>query len=588
MKVKIFIYICCCLCLVGCETDNENEPRHENVAGYVQKGPFISGTTINIQELDDNYNPSGKSYSLVTNDDFGSFYTQSQITSNYIELIATGYYFNEVWGCISEAPLTLRAISDLQEDKTSNINLLTTLAKNRIVFLIKNENKSFGTAKEQAEKELLSIFNIDIDAINFNELDISKDGAANGILLAISAILQGGNSVGELSEFIAKFIADFEPDGIIQSSDLIDKIKTNALNIDVNSIQANLSRRYSELQLPAQIPPFDLYVKRLCPLSVLSTTPANNDTGIDNRVSIEIFFNKSLKLESITNQNIKLTTNNNSVPIDFDFDPINYILRLKPTEELLLDKQYSVLLDKQVRAQDDDYLTDNYSFSFHTANIDIQSNLLAYYPFNGNLNDMSGNGKDALLVGGVFCTDKQGNTNSAVDFARAGDYLEMPELIDISSAHWTYSIWVQLEQYPKTATLLGIPKNPSATKNSDNSVPFYINYQYIAAYNAKDYFLCNPYIIALNKWYHLSLVLDKNEIKFFIDGKMVYKNSHFNTDHYPYVFQPYNGKLYVSDYDDPDINYYYEGSYLIGQIDNIRLYDRSLSEYEIRAIYEQD
>jgi len=102
----------------------QKEDTFSQINSLVQKGPFISGTTITIQELNAGFNPSGKSYSLMTNDDFGSFVLQSEITSEFVEIIATGYYFNEISGRISDGPLTLRAISSLKNDKTSNVNIL--------------------------------------------------------------------------------------------------------------------------------------------------------------------------------------------------------------------------------------------------------------------------------------------------------------------------------------------------------------------------------------------------------------------------------------------------------------------------------
>ena len=36
-------------------------------------GPFSHGTSITIQALDDNLNPTGRNYSTTTCDDFGAF-----------------------------------------------------------------------------------------------------------------------------------------------------------------------------------------------------------------------------------------------------------------------------------------------------------------------------------------------------------------------------------------------------------------------------------------------------------------------------------------------------------------------------------
>ncbi|MEI6389134.1 MAG: InlB B-repeat-containing protein, partial [Spirochaetota bacterium] len=82
------------------------------IKGNIQKGPFSSGTSITIQALDANLDPLGTSYQTVTTDDFGAFALGSQITSRYVEIIAKGYYFNEIAGSLSPSELTLRAYTD--------------------------------------------------------------------------------------------------------------------------------------------------------------------------------------------------------------------------------------------------------------------------------------------------------------------------------------------------------------------------------------------------------------------------------------------------------------------------------------------
>ena len=42
--------------------------------------------------------------------------------------------------------------------------------------------------------------------------------------------------------------------------------------------------------------------------------------------------------------------------------------------------------------------------------------LVAYYPFNGNANDASGNGNNGTVSGATLTSDKDGNTNKAYEF----------------------------------------------------------------------------------------------------------------------------------------------------------------------------
>ena len=58
-------------------------------------------------------------------------------------------------------------------------------------------------------------------------------------------------------------------------------------------------------------------------------------------------------------------------------------------------------------------------------NDNVDSSLVAYYPFNGNANDVSGNGRNATVYGdSALTTGKDNSSNSAYYFDGNGDYLE--------------------------------------------------------------------------------------------------------------------------------------------------------------------
>src|SRR5687767_12900008 len=58
---------------------------------------------------------------------------------------------------------------------------------------------------------------------------------------------------------------------------------------------------------------------------------------------------------------------------------------------------------------------------------ELNKGLLAYYPFNGNFNDESGNGNNATAKNGaVLTSDFLGRTNKAAGFDGVNDYLIVP------------------------------------------------------------------------------------------------------------------------------------------------------------------
>jgi len=74
----------------------------------------------------------------------------------------------------------------------------------------------------------------------------------------------------------------------------------------------------------------------------------------------------------------------------------------------------------------------------------ITEGLVAYYSFNGNANDESGNGNDGTIVGAVLASDRFGNENSAYRFDGNNDYILVPHnsILDLFDSLtidvWTY------------------------------------------------------------------------------------------------------------------------------------------------------
>lgn len=281
---------------------------YEGMDGYVQKGPFILGSTVYIQELDDDFVPTGNAYFTQTNDDLGSFTIASTFSTKYVEITTQGFYFNEVTGQLSDAPLTLRSVSDLSEGTDINVNLLTTLAKGRIQHLVstgdtdgddeEDETFTYSEAVERAEGEVLSIFNIDLESEteedgtteikHFDKMDISQAGNSNAILLAVSSVLQGTNTVGELSELISKIIADITPDGILNattSEDIVSELNANNIGLSLSEIRNNLVTRYAALGLTASVPMFEDYINSDASETDITINKYDDDTHVWIRVT---------------------------------------------------------------------------------------------------------------------------------------------------------------------------------------------------------------------------------------------------------------------------------------------------------------
>lgn len=219
-----------------------------DINGKAQKGPFSIGTSVTIYELDDNLNQTGRSFSTTITDDAGSFeIPNTEFSSEYVQLTADGYYFNEVWGFTSYERIILTSIASLKHSNKININVLTHIEAARLKYLVQEKKMSFYQAKQQCYGEILKIFEIDtVPDLSTGDLDITKDGDANSTLLAISSILQGGKQVAEMSDFLTRLQVDLE-DGELDSKTLQTTLVSSAVLLDCEQVSINMKKRYDEI-----------------------------------------------------------------------------------------------------------------------------------------------------------------------------------------------------------------------------------------------------------------------------------------------------------------------------------------------------
>jgi len=262
-NLTVAIILLMVLITLSCEKDNETHLTFEKIYGYAQKGPYLNGTSVTISELTDELISTGKNFSSQILDNTGTFEIKNiELTSQYVELKADGFYFDEVRNENSTAQLTLYALSDLKEKNNLNVNILSHLEKRRVDYLVAS-GSGFPDAKKQAQQEILSIFEINKEDIAESELlDIARTGDDNAMLLAVSIILQGYLSVSDLSEMLANISADIREDGILNDQSIGSTLINNARTIKTGDIRLNLENRYNELGLEVIIPEFEKYIKQ--------------------------------------------------------------------------------------------------------------------------------------------------------------------------------------------------------------------------------------------------------------------------------------------------------------------------------------
>lgn len=265
MKILLLqILIILTLCIYSCSKEEQiPEPTLIDISGSVQKGPFLNGTSIMISVLDSNLIQTGKVFNSQIFDNNGNFEINGiEISSNYIELKADGFYFNEIKNESSASQLTLYTLADITNNKTLNVNVLSNLEKRRVEYLI-SEGAGFYEAKKQAQSEILKIFEINEPDISESEkLDITKTGEGNATLLAVSAILQGYLTVPELSELLANLSSDLHEDGELNDEALGEILIKNAKTLKTEEIRKNLESKYESLGNGISVPNFEKYVNQ--------------------------------------------------------------------------------------------------------------------------------------------------------------------------------------------------------------------------------------------------------------------------------------------------------------------------------------
>ncbi len=189
--------------------------KDREIAGVTQKGPFLTGSSLTVQELNgETLAQTGKSFITRVKSDRGDFVLGGvNLVSPYALLKVNGYYLNEVTWKKTDGMVVLNALTDLSDRSHVNVNVLTHLTADRILTLVRRDGKSFAEAKKQAEREVLKSFAIMKDVGNSEDLDLFED--ENGsVLLAVSILMQGERTEASFSELLAKAAIAFADSGV--------------------------------------------------------------------------------------------------------------------------------------------------------------------------------------------------------------------------------------------------------------------------------------------------------------------------------------------------------------------------------------
>lgn len=250
------------------EQSGEAKIKDKSISGVSQKGPFVTGSKVELFELDDDYVQTGRSFKGKITSDDGKFSIPSvALVSHYALLEASGYFRSEATGKKSGGTITLNALTDLSDREKVNINLLTHLEYERALYLV-GTGISVSAAKKQAETEIFKAFEIQGDFANSEDLDIFSKGEGNAALLAISVLMLDDRGCDDdpycgqanLTELLSKFATDIEKDGKWDDETTKAKIADWAESLEswgeLDEIRSNI-----EKWKLGDIPEFEKYVR---------------------------------------------------------------------------------------------------------------------------------------------------------------------------------------------------------------------------------------------------------------------------------------------------------------------------------------
>lgn len=248
----------CCFLTISCSENDEVEnfqPQTYDVHGKVEKGPFVSGSTITLQPMNAKMQASGETYTSTIEDNVGNFTFGSKfLDAPFAELTANGYFFNEVGGTLSSGVLNLRSVVDLYDKSTINVNILTHLKSQRILNLVAKGSK-FKDANAQAQKELFAAFGLS----TYSQTDASLFSIAGGndeaaALIAVSSLLLVDRNEAAFTEYLAKLCQEFGQNGQFSAATK-EQIKKDRGELAgrLADIRNNIVNRYAELGLSVEV-----------------------------------------------------------------------------------------------------------------------------------------------------------------------------------------------------------------------------------------------------------------------------------------------------------------------------------------------
>jgi hypothetical protein len=207
--------------------------------------------------------------------------------------------------------------------------------------------------------------------------------------------------------------------------------------------------------------------------------------------------------------------------------------------------------------------------------------LIAFYPFNGNANDESGNGNNGIIENeATLTTDRFGNPDSAYSFDGMDDYIRVPHSssLDITGNELTITMWLYNNNPDASNTWKGISKGGYDVGNGYELL--FTNYPTSNGKTSLNIgnggYFTSSFNTYSDQWIMLTGTFNNGVGKVYINGA---EQSY--TTQGSISLASSTSDLYIGTRN-PANNY--EG-FVKGKIDDIRIYKSALTESQVLSLY---
>jgi len=205
--------------------------------------------------------------------------------------------------------------------------------------------------------------------------------------------------------------------------------------------------------------------------------------------------------------------------------------------------------------------------------------LIGFYPFTGNANDQIATSSNGTVYGATLVSDRFGNQNSAYSFNGSSNYISIPTTKFLVN-NYTYSFWLKPASSSSTPQYIMSIGSPAisgaegyAAGISGNKGIYYGSY----AVNGSNLGKAMTTPPTLNEWTHVCITRSSSQFSLYIDGKRVDSvstggsNPQYGTGSYAFLVGTRFNKTY----------------YFNGSLDDLRIYNRAVTETEAKALYNE-